>query len=225
MFKIDSNQTIRISRGDYSGKFSVFINNGTDYEPVRYKFHPAFSYKSDIQITVDKDTFKQKAPDNGTYRFEYSYLLDESGRRIGTLGWYLNAEIVDIAEYGITCLDTPVYGNIITVQSYGENAPELYFSVYFPNAIGDNYIFEKLFATDGTVTTKYGKCGRRTRIEEVENLIDIRGDMQIFIDGEDTEFLHPGEYRYQLVLWYYDSKLDKYVKNTVTHQKVFYVTE
>ena len=68
MFKIDSNQTIKMSKGD-NVKFPVFLNQGTSLTPLRYPIYEnmgcelyfSIFYKKDFDNPVSKKTFK----DNG----------------------------------------------------------------------------------------------------------------------------------------------------------------
>lgn len=68
MFKIDSNQTIKMSKGD-NVKFPVFLNQGTSLTPLRYPIYEnmgcelyfSIFYKKDFDNPVLKKTFK----DNG----------------------------------------------------------------------------------------------------------------------------------------------------------------
>ena len=68
MFKIDSNQTIKLSKGD-DVKFTVFLDQGTALTPLRYPIYEnmgcelyfSIFYKKDFDNPVLKKTFK----DNG----------------------------------------------------------------------------------------------------------------------------------------------------------------
>ena len=68
MFKIDSNQTIKLSKGD-DVKFPVFLDQGTALTPLRYPIYEnmgcelyfSIFYKKDFDNPVLKKTFK----DNG----------------------------------------------------------------------------------------------------------------------------------------------------------------
>ena len=68
MFKIDSNQTIKMSKGD-DVKFPVFLNQGTELTPLRYSIYENMGcelyfyiyYKNDFDNPILKKTFK----DNG----------------------------------------------------------------------------------------------------------------------------------------------------------------
>ena len=68
MFKIDSNQTIKLTKGD-DVKFPVFLDQGTPLTPLRYPIYEnmgcelyfSIFYKKDFDNPVLKKTFK----DNG----------------------------------------------------------------------------------------------------------------------------------------------------------------
>ena len=68
MFKIDSNQTIKMSKGD-DVKFPVFLNQGTLLTPLRYPIYEnmgcelyfSIYYRNDFDNPILKKTFK----DNG----------------------------------------------------------------------------------------------------------------------------------------------------------------
>ena len=68
MFKIDSNQTIKMSKGD-DVKFPVFLNQGTSLTPLRYPIYEnmgcelyfSIYYRNDFDNPILKKTFK----DNG----------------------------------------------------------------------------------------------------------------------------------------------------------------
>lgn len=62
----------------------------------------------DVSIEVDKETFISKVIVSGTYEFKYV--------TTGEDGWYLNGELVDLAEYGVFPDITPVDGHIIVVE-------------------------------------------------------------------------------------------------------------
>ena len=65
MFKIDSNQVIKVSRGD-NFKFPLFLNKGSKMQPIRYGFEPGdgceiyfyiFNYNSSIECPLLVKTF------------------------------------------------------------------------------------------------------------------------------------------------------------------------
>lgn len=59
-------------------------------------------------VNIDKETFVSKVIVSGTYQFKYV--------TTGEDGWYLNGELVDLAEYGVFPDTAPVDGHIIVVE-------------------------------------------------------------------------------------------------------------
>lgn len=89
MFDITTNQVIKIHKGDSSSKFSLFLNMGTAYEPIQYKFYPKLSVSTapdDLDIDIDSEKFYAQIKEDGFYDFEYNYLYDSKGQKIGIKG-------------------------------------------------------------------------------------------------------------------------------------------
>ena len=96
MFKIDSNQTIKLSKGD-DVKFPVFLDQGTPLTPLRYPIYEnmgcelyfSIFYKKDFDNPVLKKTFK----DNGEIVTEKS-----NGDVYTKKGCTINENIYQIRE-------------------------------------------------------------------------------------------------------------------------------
>ena len=58
MFKVYKDQTIQITRGDSSGEFSLFINQGTKLHPIRHEFSPRIQGECSHDLEVDLDEIK-----------------------------------------------------------------------------------------------------------------------------------------------------------------------
>ena len=70
MLKIDSNQVIKMSRGD-DVKFPLFINKGTVMEPVRYIFKP--NQGCEVYFYIFNYNEVQEHPWDKVHNFDYDY--------------------------------------------------------------------------------------------------------------------------------------------------------
>ena len=105
MFEIAKNQVIKIHKGDDSGYFPLYINQGTRYDPKPFMVYPnVFIARASehLEFSFDTKIFSKKEKQDGFFDFEYNYLYDDLGKRIGNKGWYLNKQPVDLSDYGIT---------------------------------------------------------------------------------------------------------------------------
>ena len=97
MFKIDSNQTIKMSKGD-DVKFPVFLNQGTSLTPLRYPIYEnmgcelyfSIYYRNDFDNPILKKTFK----DNGEIVTEKS----NGYKSVKTGVDNINDKILDVKE-------------------------------------------------------------------------------------------------------------------------------
>jgi len=229
MFDVTSNQVIKIHKGDDSSQFTLFVNQGTESEPIRYKFLPWLSiYNSpeDLEIEFDTDLFYKKVyKKDGLYDFEYNYLYDKKGERIGELGWYLNQELVELSDYGIVITDgKPAIFDHITIALCKEHASEVYIYILDLYSDLDQWIVKKTFSTNGEVFTEFADC-RIGTLDDVRENINEDGDMVLTFDAEDTAYLRAGEYCYQIRAKLYDIVKDKYTINTITNRLPFYVVD
>lgn len=215
MFKVYKDQTIQITRGDSSGEFSLFINQGSKLHPLRHEFSQRLRgvCTHDLEFDLAETKWRLKIKNSGTYSF---YYLNGD--------WYFNNEKVNLADYGITlAVGTPVNEDTITVF-YHHYIEELEFYIYYPNQVGDKYMVKKTFKTDGSVTTEYG-FPKESRFKMGHKFWDENNDFVFYLDGEDTECLPQGEYHYQIIARIYDKDTNSYIRNTVTHRQQFLVTD
>ena len=100
MFETTSKLDIKIHKGDNSGKFILYLNGGDRLHPIPYKFHNTVDIleaKSSWDININKEQFISKTTVDRQYDFEYGTLNSQTG-------WFLDRQLVQLADYGITFL-------------------------------------------------------------------------------------------------------------------------
>lgn len=238
MFRIDSNQVIKISKGD-DVKYPMFLNKGTLENPVRYQFNPAkVSAESNIEnVSLDSTVFMQKATEAGTYNFKFangSWILNEQNEV--TLSDY---GIVIDAEY--TCVDNDF---INAVYTFADNC-EVVFVILQPNQKNKNVaVLTKVFKTDNTIHTKRmvrndetGKLEEEEEVTDKYDTVNKAGDMILRLQHRDTLFLPEGEYRYVIYAKIIDSDSKpvineetneiepQFIYNTVTNKLPLFIVD
>lgn len=199
MFRIDSNQAIRISRGD-DVFFPLFLNKGTSKVPIRYAFQPEDAVITtsthDFNVECDVPTFGQKVGETGTYKLVYVASANE---------WVMGEAPIDVDEYGLTITGTVVAGDEILIQYEKADGCKVVFYILQINAPWENPILAKEFTP-----TK-------------ENVNDNK-DLILSLDREDTVNIPEGEYRYQIKAYLKDEHSSSgYSWNTVTNRLPFVV--
>lgn len=219
MFTIDTNQTIRISRGDDSGDFTLFVNRGTAINPIRHEFSYGVNIIEqplDTVVSIDESKWEERL--SGIYTFTYVFNVITS-----EYDWRdKDGQIIDLADYGITIsghIDPDDYIKVSNVK-YTE---EISLFIYRVNDIKEHALFRKVFVTNGDVITIYPKGASRK--EHIDNIISENRDMKLFIDAKDTECIPAGEYRYIITAKLYDTDKQKYYINTVTNEHKFYILD
>lgn len=107
----------------------------------------------------------------------------------------------DSVEFPVTIYD----GTSVNRVKY-DLAPEdeLYFGLMEPNMRFEDALIRK-------------KCDYRFTNEE--------GDIMIYLDPQDTEYLLPGLYYYQIKVRIYDPYRDDYMVNTILPKTQFWIEE
>lgn len=213
MFTIDSNQTIRISKGDDSGDFSLFVNCGSEFEPVRHEFY----YKIDcicpenVSANVNETVWENKVTETGTYSFWFKQNK-----------WYLNEVEVSLADYGITVEDpSKLVNDTSIIILYHNFVEEIYFYIYEFNHESDDFLVQKIFTTEGKIITnsRFGP----SRIEKNQKLINEDRDLLLRIDSQDTKCLDCDGYLYTVKAKLYDIENKKYFVNTLMKSARLYI--
>ena len=225
MFKVSPTQEIFISRGDDSGTFNLEVNLGTSYEPLLYEFIHACSVYSKpdrLEVSLDKKKFKGQANAEKMYTFEYNYLYDEKGKRINKLGWYLEQEPVNLEDWGISYIGIPQVYDRIIISFYIKHISEVYLNVFGIHSYSECYYLQKIYRNDGKVVTNKNAGNDYSIVKSYDQVIN-NGNLLLRFEPEDTEFLEPGEYRYQIKIKVYDRENNKWIVNTLNHPTAFYV--
>lgn len=224
MLKIDSNMTIKMSRGD-DVKFPMFANQGTSVEPIRYTFRGescdivSYPYTIMKDITVDMAVWKQVVLEEGVYQFIY---IDNN--------WTLDNEIIQIENYGIEyTLRTSTIPNqsVIVIDYHKGDGCEVYFKIFNLRQPNQCPIFVKTFTSDNDLW-------RGKHNQEKPN-----GDMKIellhsdpLVDERFTlKDLPEGEYVYQVTgklldpLATQEEGSPQYVFETLTNRLRLYIID
>lgn len=107
----------------------------------------------------------------------------------------------DSVEFPVTIYD----GTSVNRVKYDLAAEdELYFGLMEPNMRFEDALIRK-------------KCDYRYTNEE--------GDIMIYLDPQDTEYLLPGLYYYQIKVRIYDPYRDDYMVNTILPKTQFWIEE
>ena len=116
MFETTSKLDIKIHKGDNSGKFILYLNGGDRLRPIPYKFQKPIDIieaKESWDISIDKDQFIAKTIEDRQYDFEYGSLDSQ-------IGWFLDRQLVKLADYGITFIlrlnQESLHGSRCTIQ-------------------------------------------------------------------------------------------------------------
>lgn len=222
MFEITSNQVIKISKGDDSGTFNVRINKGTSLEPIQHKFYSStevYYCPKDLNIIFDANIFCQKVSTDGIYKFEYNWLFDNDGKRVGSLGWYLADEKVSLSDYGLQCTTTPHAGDSFIIYNYKEHPDELQLSVFHINDEPENFILQKIYRTNSEIITNYKFKSSTTKQKQT---VDNNAIVCSF-ERADTDWMHPGEYLYQIKAKIYNKETEQYEISTIISKHSFIV--
>jgi len=230
MFTIDTNQAIRISRGDDSGEFRLFINKGSALKPIQKElfkpFEPVVYYTPDTfeECEVDKDVWEAKTLKiPGMYSFIYTQENDPA--KEADPHWELDGERVNLIDYGISY--TLYEGCELQIDDaiqikYESQVDEVQLIVYEINKPYEHFLFKKTFKTDGTIICE-NKCGQAYKLKDQD--IISEGDFLLSLDARDTKMLRPDEYRYIVRSKLYNPMKEKYVINTIIGEKEFYIIE
>jgi len=227
MFNTTSNQVLKIHKGDDSGFFSLFINKGTKQRPIQYKFYSELSVAKapeDLKVQLNKQVFQSQIINDGFFDFEYNYLYDEKGRRIGDLGWYFNGNKVELSAYGISYIGKQMVEDHIIIAQFKEHVSEVYLYILDINADLDDWIIKKTFFSAGEVMTEFARCDYGT-LDEMEETVDRDHNIKLHLSAEDTAGLKAGEYNYQIRARLYIKEKDEYVVNTITNRLPLYVVD
>ena len=137
MFEITKNQIIKIHKGDDSGYFPLYINQGTRYEPKPFIVYPGVFItraSEHLEFSFDDKIFSKKEKQDGFFDFEYNYLYDDLGKRIGNRGWYLNKQPVKLSDYGIKLYNEAEISDHIVIVQNKKNPTEVIFYILEPYA-------------------------------------------------------------------------------------------
>lgn len=213
MFTIDSNQVIRISKGDDSGNFSLFVNKGSEFEPIRHEFYYNIEciYPEYVNVKVDKNIWESKITETGTYSFYWNKKK-----------WYLNGEEVSLSDYGITIDDISKLVNEDTiVVLYHNFIEEIYFYIFEHNHDCEDFLVKKIFTTEGKIITnnRFGP----SRIEKDQKIINDNRDVLLRLDAQDTKCLECDSYLYTVKSKLYDIENKKYYINTLMKSAGLYI--
>lgn len=218
MFDILVNKTIKISRGDDSARFPLFLNKGTHLAPIRYELSPDITIKvtsyskTFSNVKVDQEKFMSVLPDVGIYSFYFRKYY-----------WYFNGELINLSDFGISYEGQPQNEDSITVI-FTRDETEIYFYIMDHNVKNtEDYIVKKTFKKNGEIISQYKNKPPFKYVDE--NIINENGDFMLRIDGRDTENLPGSEYLYMIKAKVFDSDLQKYVLNTVTNKLPLYVID
>lgn len=228
MFEIAKNQIIKLHKGDDSGVFPLLLNQGTKLAPIPYKVYPAFSIlesPKELVISTNADLFFQKENKDGFHDFEYNYLFNEQGTKIGPLGWYLNKEKINLEDYGIIIEEGfPQVKDHIVIAQFVSYTTEVYLYIVENYASLDEWLIKKTFISSGETITEFADERIPTIWKEAKT-VDKYNNMLLSFTSEDTQCLDPGEYLYQIKAKLYDLNEDEYILNTVTNRLPFYLVD
>lgn len=227
MFEIAKNQIIKIHKGDDSGYFPLYINQGTRYDPKPFMVYPSVFIaraSEHLEFSFDTKIFSKKEKQDGFFDFEYNYLYNDSGKRIGNKGWYLNKQPVDLSEYGITLYtEAEIWDHIVIVQN-NKNPTEIVLYILEIHASLDEWLIKKTFLSTNETYTEFAPPYTSTICVDRET-IDEENRILLSIDSDDIRDLNAGEYCYQIKANIYDPQEDKYITQTITPRLPFYVID
>lgn len=227
MLKIDTNMTIKMSRGD-DVKFPLFVNKGNRTQPIRYTFKGrqvkpiSFTYARIKEVSVDSDTWTKVVTDYGDYTFIYS-ASDNS--------WKLDSNIVDLLDYGITytlVLNSSLQDGDVIIISYEKgDGCEVYFNIYELKQPNKNPIFTKTFTSDDDLWR--GKFNQEEPNGDIK--IELLHNDPLNKEGKTLADIPEGEYMYQLKAKVLDDLATQkegspqYVLNTLTNRLKLYIID
>lgn len=222
MFRLNSKQAIKLSKGD-TIDFSLFLNKGSIMEPIRYSFlkeRLTVSTMTSLKISANLEKWKTSGITKGdlysfTFYNGYWYITYEGAQ----------PEIADLTNYGISVEGTPEDNDVFTVDY---QTPDDGFVVFYvlPINHGRDYLLKKIIKSNGEIISKRNIRGEIiTDISTGNENVDDEGNMIIKLEAEDSSFMPEGEFRYEIKAYIKSEGDSEYSVNTVTNRLPFYVID
>lgn len=224
MFRIDTTGTIWINKGD-TAKTQFFINTGTPLYPSLYTFERKILIESspniNDHITLNKEVWSEKVLDYGEYIFIWTYIQE-----LDIYVWMLDDEEVLLKDYGIT-LDiksSDIQENSTIVISYYslDNNSEIYFYIWQPlQQYGQVPVLHKIIKPYSN-EIKVERDGKDFYTEK-RNCVNEEGNINLYLNPQDTANIPEGEYRYQIIAKLYIN--NSYITNTICNKTPFIIID
>lgn len=213
MLKIDSNMTIKMSRGQ-DAKFPLFLNQGNSIEQIRY------TMRGDT-VNIIRTSLNNLKIDSKKWQ---GYLFKEYLFTYKNNNWYCDNQIVDIDKLGITFTGAPEEDDIIEVDYVEGDGCEIYFKIYQINSLCPFY--SKTFTSNDQWL---GKWDEGTPVGDIK--IELLHTDPLLIPETTLDEVEPGEYRYQITGKLLDPTVSQkrgeyvYINEVLTNKLKLYIID
>lgn len=216
MLKIDSNMTIKMSRGE-DAKFPLFLNQGNSITPIRYVMQGdkvnILSHSNKLNIKIDNSKWK------GFPFGEYLFIYKDNN-------WYLKNNLVKLEDYGINIdTNTSLKNNDFIKLEYIENdGCEIYFKIFKIHETCP--FFVKTFTSNDQWT---GKFNNEEPVGDIK--IELLHSDPLVFEGATLDEVEAGEYRYQITGKLLDPTVSQergkltYVNEVLTNKLKLYIID
>ena len=213
MLKIDSNMTIKMSRGQ-DAKFPLFLNQGNSIEPIRYTMRG--DTVNIIRTSLNNLKIDSKKWQGCSFK-EYLFTYKNNN-------WYCDNQIVDIDKLGITFTGAPEEDDIIEVDYVEGDGCEIYFNIFKIHETCP--FFVKTFTSNDQWT---GKFNNEEPVGDIK--IELLHSDSLVFEGATLDEVEAGEYRYQITGKLLDPTVSQkrgeyvYINEVLTNKLKLYIID